>query len=134
MFYIVLTYSIYLVLTILLTIWVARTLFNNGKIFLVDIFHGNEALAQSVNRLLIVGFYLLNIGYIMLNLEIWNEVLNYRMVFEILSKKVGGIVLILGVVHLLNLFVFFKLRQRAKNPKLKTSPVNHPPQPPRFQG
>ncbi len=56
---IVVTYVVYLLLSIALTVWVARTLFKNGRIFLVDVFHGNEALADSVNHLLVVGFYLI---------------------------------------------------------------------------
>ena len=59
--YIILTYSIYMPLTIVLTVWVAKTLFTNGRVFLVDIFHGNEILADSVNKLLVVGFYLRSI-------------------------------------------------------------------------
>ena len=61
--YIIITYSFYLAITIALTVWVARTLFKNGKVFLIDIFHGNKELADSVNNLLLVGFYLINIGY-----------------------------------------------------------------------
>ena len=56
-------YVVYLVLSIGITIWVAKTLFKNGKVFLHDIFHGNQALAESVNNLLLVGFYLVNVGY-----------------------------------------------------------------------
>jgi hypothetical protein len=63
MTYILISYSIYLLLTVILTVWVARTLFKNGKIFLIDIFHGNEELAKAVNNLLLVGFYLINTGY-----------------------------------------------------------------------
>ena len=58
------TYLIYLALSIALTIWVARTLHKNGRVFLVDVFHGNETLADSVNHLLVVGFYLVNIGFV----------------------------------------------------------------------
>ncbi|MGN6477168.1 MAG: hypothetical protein ACTHKV_08080, partial [Flavipsychrobacter sp.] len=60
---IIILYSFYLVITICVTIWVARTLFRNGKLFLIDIFHGDKDLAQAVNNLLLVGFYLINIGY-----------------------------------------------------------------------
>ena len=63
MSYILICYSVYLILTVILTVWVARTLFRNGKVFLIDIFHGNEELAKAVNNLLLVGFYLVNIGY-----------------------------------------------------------------------
>ena len=61
------TYLLYLVISIGLTIWVAHTLHKNGRIFLVDVFHGNEPLADSVNHLLVVGFYLINLGYVSLD-------------------------------------------------------------------
>ena len=97
----------------MLTMWVARTLFNNGKIFLIDIFHGNEELAKSVNKLLLVGFYLINIGYAVSVLKIYYDVEYLRHLFEILSTNVGTIILVLGGMHFLNLFVFFRLRKRA---------------------
>jgi hypothetical protein len=113
-YYIILTYIIYLLTTIVLTVWVATTLFRNGKIFLVDIFHGNKELADSVNKLLLVGFYLVNIGYAVYTLQVSDNILNYRQVIEMLSLKVGWIILILGAMHFLNLFIFFKLRHRAQ--------------------
>ena len=111
--YIILTYALYMPLTIGLTIWVAKTLFTNGRVFLVDIFHGNEILADSVNRLLVVGFYLINIGYAVYTLQIFGEINTAQVVIEKLSLKIGAIILILGGMHFFNLFVFFKLRKRA---------------------
>src|SRR6185295_15719152 len=64
------TYLIYLAISVALTIWVARTLHKNGRVFLVDVFHGNDALADSVNHLLVVGFYLINFGYVTLALKL----------------------------------------------------------------
>lgn len=113
----ILTYFIYLPVTILITVWVARTLFKNGRIFLVDIFHGDQALADSVNKLLLVGFYLINIGYAVFTLRIDEFVQSYQEVVERLSLKLGGIILILGFMHFLNLYIFFKLRNRAKHEK-----------------
>ena len=112
--YIILTYAFYMPLTIGLTVWVAKTLFKNGRIFLVDIFHGNELLADSVNKLLVVGFYLINIGYAVFTLQIFGEINSAQAVIEKLSLKIGAIILILGAMHFFNLFVFFKLRRRAK--------------------
>ena len=113
MSYIITTYSIYLVITITLTIWVARTLFRNGKVFLVDIFHGNAILANSVNNLLLVGFYLVNIGYAVRTLSVTENIGDTRQLIEILSIKVGAIILILGVMHFFNMAIFFKLRSKA---------------------
>lgn len=112
--YIILTYALYMPITVILTIWVAKTLFTNGRVFLVDIFHGNELLADSVNKLLVVGFYLINIGYAVYTLQIFKEIVSVQAVIENLSVKIGAIILILGGMHFFNLFVFFKLRKRAK--------------------
>ncbi|WP_121809369.1 hypothetical protein [Mucilaginibacter kameinonensis] len=115
--YFILTYVIYLLVSIALTVWVARVLFKNGRIFLVDIFHGNNELADSVNKLLVVGFYLINIGYMSLALKEYGTVGSMQVVVEVLSYKVGWIILILGGMHFLNLVIFFKLRNRAKREK-----------------
>lgn len=115
--YFILTYLVYLLVSIALTVWVARVLFKNGRIFLVDIFHGNNELADSVNKLLVVGFYLINIGYMSLALKETGGIPNTRVVVEVLSYKLGWIILILGAMHFLNLVVFFKLRNRAKRDK-----------------
>lgn len=112
--YTLLTYALYMPITVLLTVWVARTLFTNGRVFLVDIFHGNELLADSVNKLLVVGFYLINIGYSVYTLQIFGEITSVQNVIERLSLKIGAIILILGAMHFFNLFVFFRLRKRAK--------------------
>ena len=119
--YFILTYLVYLTTSILLTIWVAKVLFNNGRIFLVDIFHGNAPLADSVNKLLVVGFYLVNIGYMSLVLKETDSIKNVQGVIEVLSYKVGSIILILGGMHFLNLIAFFKLRNRAQQVKLKAT-------------
>ena len=111
--YIIITYCFYLVITIALTVWVARTLFKNGKVFLIDIFHGNKELADSVNNLLLVGFYLINIGYAVYTLQVTSRISNFQEVIEKLSVKVGLIILILGAMHFFNLYIFFTLRKRA---------------------
>ena len=110
---IILLYGLYVAITIVVTIWVARTLFKNGKIFLIDIFHGNKDLADAVNNLLVVGFYLINIGYAVYTLRVADRVDNARDVIEILSLKLGAIILILGCMHFMNMFIFFRLRRRA---------------------
>ena len=115
--YFILTYAFYLTISIALTIWVAKVLFKNGRIFLIDIFHGNQDLADSVNRLLVVGFYLINIGYMSLVLKENGSIHSTQVLIEVLSRKLGCIILILGGMHFLNLIIFFKLRNRARNEK-----------------
>ena len=107
------TYIIYLLVSIALTVWVARTLHRNGRIFLVDAFHGNEALADSVNHLLVVGFYLINIGYVTLALKYGSHADNVREAIETLSTKVGLVLVVLGIMHFFNLFIFSRMRRRV---------------------
>ena len=110
---IVWTYIIYIALSIPLTIWVAHTLYKNGRIFLIDSFRGNERLADSVNHLLVVGFYLINIGYVALALKESIAPMDIRQVFETISRKIGVVMLVLGAMHFFNILVFSKMRRRA---------------------
>lgn len=107
------TYGLYLALSLPLTVWVARTLHKNGRIFLVECFHGDEALADSVNQLLVVGFYLINFGFVALYLRLGDEVVAARGILEALSGKLGVVLLVLGGMHFFNLLLFSKMRRRA---------------------
>lgn len=107
------TYLVYLAISIALTIWVARTLHKNGRVFLVDVFHGNEALADSVNHLLVVGFYLINFGYVSLALKLGYAVITAQEAIEALSVKIGMVLLVLGGMHFFNLLVFSRMRRRS---------------------
>src|SRR6516162_7100387 len=102
---VIVTYLAYLAISLALTIWVARTLHKNGRVFLVDSFHGNTALADSVNHLLVVGFYLVNIGFVTLALKYGDHATDTRTALEILSSKVGLVLMVLGAMHFLNLYV-----------------------------
>jgi len=115
------TYLIYLAISVALTIWVARTLHKNGRVFLVDVFHGNEALADSVNHLLVVGFYLINFGYVSMALKLGYLVNDTQEGIEALSVKVGMVLIVLGGMHFFNLFIFSRMRRRKPNHD------NHPP-------
>src|SRR6202166_2807703 len=111
------TYLAYLGISVALTIWVARTLHKNGRIFLVDSFLGNEPLADSVNHLLVVGFYLVNIGFVTLALKYGDKAMDAQTDLEVLSSKVGLVLVVLGIMHFFNLYVFSKLRRRATQHK-----------------
>ena len=112
--YIVISYAVYLVVTLAVTVWTARTLHSSGRIFLIDAFHGNEALADSVNHLLVVGFYLINVGYVALALETQANVTDARQAIELISGKIGTVLLVLGFMHFFNLFVFNTIRRRNR--------------------
>lgn len=124
--YIVVSYLAYLAISLGVTVWVATTLHRNGRVFLVDAFHGNTELADSVNRLLVVGFYLVNIGYVTLALRTTAALNSTREAIELVSDKIGVVLLVLGCMHFGNLYIFNQLRKRAG------SYTHPPPPPPRF--
>jgi hypothetical protein len=121
---IVATYLVYIFLSVGLTIWVARTLHKRGAIFLVDAFKGNKDLADSVNHLLVVGFYLINIGFVALALKTADVINTSRAAIELLSDKMGMVLLILGAMHFFNLYVFSRIRKSGQAPR---RPVIPPP-------
>jgi hypothetical protein len=110
---VVASYVFYLAISVALTVWVARTLHKNGRVFLVDVFHGNEPLADSVNHLLVVGFYLINLGYVSLALKLGYDVNTAQQGIEALSWKVGMVLVVLGGMHFFNLYIFSRMRRRA---------------------
>ncbi len=112
-------YCFYLPISILLTIWVARTLFTNGRIFLLEIFHGNKELADSVNKLLLVGFYLINAGYILYIMTISENLSSTQEVMEMLSKKIGLIILVLGFMHFFNMYILFRGKKKSRENELR---------------
>jgi hypothetical protein len=114
-------YGIYLALSITLTVWVAHTLHKNGRIFLVDVFDGDEAMATSVNHLLVVGFYLVNLGFVSLMLKSGTNVGTGQECIETLAAKMGQVSLTLGGMHFLNLFIFSKIRGRSSYPQFVTN-------------
>ena len=121
---IIIGYLIYLPIVIILTIYVSKMLFKNGKLFMIDIFKGKEDIAIATNKLFEIGFYLINIGWALLILKISyynrNE-MNYQTLIEILSKKIGGFSIYLGVMLLLNLLLFFRGRNKSRQSNKTTS-------------
>ena len=111
--YLVPTYAIYLLLSIVLTVWVAKTLHHHGRVFLVTAFHGDEKLADSVNHLLVVGFYLINLGWVTLVLKTELAPTTIAEIFEALSYKLGIVLLVLGAMHFFNIYVFNRMRKNA---------------------
>ena len=138
---IVLAYMIYLPLALGLTLYVARTLFTNGRTFMLDIFKGKEDIANATNKLFEVGFYLVNMGFALLILKIdqgerfeydptiGEQVITHTRILdtnqemvEALASKIGGFAIYLGVMLFLNLFLFFRGRKKSRQ-SMMTQPV-----------
>jgi len=106
-------YSAYFLISLGMTIWVARTLHKNGRLFLLEAFAGNQGLADSVNHLLLVGFYLINIGFILLFLRVGPKPADVVEGVEYISTKLGIVILVLGGMHFYNMFNFSRMRKKA---------------------
>jgi hypothetical protein len=122
-------YLLYLPIAIGMTIWVARTLHRNGRIFVVAAFRGNEAMGDAVNHLLVVGFYLINIGFIAFALRYGEKPTDAEGMIELLSTKLGVVLLVLGAMHFFNMFNFDKMRRKGARPEapLAAAPGATPP-------
>lgn len=107
-------YLIYLPVVIVLTWYVAHTLFKNSKVFMLDIFNGKAEIAVATNKLFETGFYLLNLGFAFWVMEITNDILATRSMLEILSAKIGGYCIYLGISLFFNLYLFFRGRRISK--------------------
>ncbi|SHN29455.1 hypothetical protein [Chitinophaga sp. CF418] len=116
-------YLIYLPIVIILTWYVAHTLFKNSKVFMLDIFHGKTDIATATNKLFETGFYLLNLGFAFWVMEISYAVSNQQSLMEILSAKIGGFCIYLGVMLFFNLYLFFRGRRKAKAKSLLLASV-----------
>ena len=113
----IITYALYIIITVALTYWVGKTLYTNGRVFILESFHGNEEMADSVNHLLLVGFYLVNFGFVSLFLKFGVNPMGTVEGIEYVATKVGVVLIVLGGMHFFNMFNIAKMRKKAKRPK-----------------
>jgi hypothetical protein len=115
-------YLAYLVVSVGLTVWVATTLSRNGMVFLEDVF-ADSRLAKAVNQLLVMGFYLLNLGYVAVAMRSGARVPDAASALETLSYKVGFVLLVLGVLHVCNVFLLNRYRRGRLNRQQSMPPL-----------
>ncbi|MGH3651235.1 MAG: hypothetical protein ACRDU9_11060 [Acidimicrobiia bacterium] len=120
----IMIYVIYAAVAVAMTALLARTLFKAGAVFLDDVFEGRPRLAEAVNRLLVVGFYMLNLGYGLFLLRAEPQETAFDAV-AYLVNRLAILLVTLGVIHFVNVFVFWSIRHRVE---LKTAPPPLPPQ------
>jgi hypothetical protein len=105
-------YMLYVTFSLAITVWVGRSLSKHGLPFLIENFEGNEALARSVNHLLLVGFYLVNVGCISLALRFLRRP-DLPDAIELMSAKFGLVIVVLGVMHCFNMFTLMRFRRSS---------------------
>lgn len=123
---IVIAYLVYVPVVVLLTFYVAHSLFRNSLVYMKDIFNGRDEIAVATNTLFKIGFYLLNLGFGLYILEITRHLDTPQVAIEALSVKIGGFSIYLGLMLFLNLYLFFRGKRIAKQKRLATQFISHP--------
>lgn len=118
--YNIITYCLYLLITASVILFVGSILFKNGRPFLINVFHGDITLADSINKLLLVGYYLVNIGYTVIALRVWEKIYVLKQLIEILTAKISLIIFILGFMHIFNVIVLL-ITERVITKKINKS-------------
>ena len=121
---VIVVYVVYVAIAATLTIWLARTLFRNGTAFLHDVFSERPELADAVNRLLVVGFFMLNLGYALYLLRA-SRGLDAFEATQFLVNRLAILLVTLAGMHFLNVFVFWRIRAHREQ---RTLPVPIAPQ------
>ena len=116
-------YTAYTIISIAMTVWVARTLHKNGRVFLLEAFKSKEEMADSVNHLMVVGFYLINIGFILIYLQAGTKPTDVVEGIEYIATKLGVVLLVLGGMHFFNIFNFDRMRKKARGHEGNVPPM-----------
>lgn len=115
-------YIIYLSLMVFLIVYVGRYFYTNGRVFIISLFNGNESLADQINKLLLIAYYLFNIGYAFIMLNHWQRINSIEELFGSLSANMATLIMILAIVHYFNMLVIYLLSRSKSNSIINKSP------------
>lgn len=97
-------YGIFLILMAFIIVVVGKICYRNGNIFVAELIPGHLALCQQINKSLLIGYYLVNIGYCAVTLSFWSSITSWPMLVEVIALKMAAIIIILSVLHYINIF------------------------------
>jgi len=101
-------YFIYLSITILIILKVGKICYENGNIFVSELIPNHADLCQKINQILLLGYYLLNIGYCAMNLISWEKILSINQLIEVIALKTAIIIFIISLMHYTNIIILTK--------------------------
>lgn len=110
----ILRYSIYLPIGVFVTYWVGKSLYRNGRLYLQQIFSQNEQLIDPINKTLLTGYYLLQVGYVFVLMVEQQPIYTCAQLIEVLSSRVGLISVSLGGIHFFNLAVLYLVSRKNR--------------------
>ena len=100
-------YIIYLFITYIITVHVGLIFFRNGRLYILRLMHGDEKFTDFINKILLVGYYLLNLGYAAVRISSWKKLFSWEDVFISITTMTGEIMLTLGAIHFLNMTAIY---------------------------
>jgi hypothetical protein len=109
-------YIVYLLLTYLITVHVGLRFYKNGRLYILNLLNGDEELTNFINRLLLVGYYLLNLGYAAIMISFWEPITSWLDLFTSICIMTGRIMLTLGFIHFINMTVIYFLSKQKQSP------------------
>ncbi len=101
-------YLIYLSLTSIIIIKVGKLCYDNGNIFVSQLIPNHEELCHQINKMLLIGYYLLNLGYCAMTIISWEKIQTNNQLIEIIATKSAIIILTIGFMHYINIFLLTK--------------------------
>lgn len=110
----IIAYSIYLLVTVYVTVVVGYGFHKHGHYLILDLFNGNEPATKAINNMLLVGYYLVNIGYLALSITTWPTLVNWADTIGLLFDRVSIILILLGLLHVNNIVWLHILSKRKK--------------------
>lgn len=114
--YNIFSYLIYSCISIYIIYWVGKLFHSNGRIFILRLFHQNESLTDTTNNILLIAYYLFNIGYVVLQFSFWEKVTGMETMIASISMKAGLLLMILATTHYLNIMLIYFLSKKSINP------------------
>lgn len=110
--YNVIAYCIYGCITIYIIYWVGKLFYLNGRIFILRLFLHDESMTDTTNNILLMAYYLFNIGYAVLQFSFWEDVTGIESLMSSIATKTGILVIILAVTHYFNILLIYLLSKR----------------------
>lgn len=101
-------YLIYLSLTSVIIIKVGKLCYDNGNIFVSQLIPNHEELCHQINKMLLMGYYLLNLGYCAMTIISWEKIQYINQLIEIIATKSAIIILTIGIMHYINIILLTK--------------------------
>jgi hypothetical protein len=108
-------YFIYLIITIFIIIRVGKSCYKNGNVFVSELIPNHEDLCQRINQMLLLGYYLLNIGYCAMTLISWETIATTNQLIEVIATKTSIIIFIISGLHYINIIIITKYIQKLIN-------------------